>query len=93
MSAVLELKGNIRVFARIRPISAHEKEAGKKSITLCPSETELSLCLGGKVSSFSFDRVFGQESTQEEVFSETAPLVYIHIYYYILNTSIYRWWQ
>ena len=72
---VQELKGNIRVFARVRPISGREKESGRKSVVLCPSETEMSLCAGGKLSTFNFDRVFGQESTQEEVFAETEPLV------------------
>jgi len=72
---VQELKGNIRVFARIRPISAREKEASRKSVALCTSDSEMSLCAGGKLSMYNFDRVFGQDSTQEEVFEETGPLV------------------
>jgi kinesin family protein C2/C3 len=72
---VQELKGNIRVFARIRPISAREQESSKKSVALCASDSELSLCTGGKMSMFNFDKVFGQDSTQEEVFEETGPLV------------------
>jgi hypothetical protein len=63
------------VFARIRPISAREQESSKKSVASCTSDSELSLCTGGKMSMFSFDRVFGQDSTQEEVFEETGPLV------------------
>ena len=55
---------------------AGEKEAGKKSVALCSSDNDLSLGLGsGKMASFNFDKVFGQESTQEEVFEETGPLV------------------
>ena len=72
---IQELKGNIRVFARIRPISAREQESSKKSVASCTSDSELSLCTGGKMSMFSFDRVFGQDSTQEDVFEETGPLV------------------
>jgi len=53
-----------------------EKEAGKKCVALCSSENDLSLGLGGgKMASFNFDKVFSQESTQEEVFDETGPLV------------------
>ena len=70
---IQELRGNVRVFCRVRP-------SGNDNATPCvetlPDTTSVNLQLGPKKSSaFSFDRAFGPESTQEEVFGEVSGLV------------------
>jgi kinesin family member C1 len=84
---VQELKGNIRVMCRVRPTTeAEEKEAAKIAYPDVEKESrELEIqgpeeksSLGNitkKTSAFSFDRVFGPGSQNEEVFGEISQLV------------------
>lgn len=88
-NTVLELKGNVRVFCRIRPLSENE-EQGCESLALAPITTGdlsgrgLELENASQKSAlnkdvqkhmFTFDRTFGPSSTQEEVFEEVSMLV------------------
>ncbi|XP_070702432.1 kinesin-like protein KIFC1 [Pempheris klunzingeri] len=81
---IQELKGNIRVFCRVRPLvsgglSKHIMlPAGdKKMITLAKTEESHT----GKTAdtqknyNFNFDRVFGPQTSQQEVFEEISLLV------------------
>ncbi|KAK3135685.1 hypothetical protein QOZ80_5BG0422170 [Eleusine coracana subsp. coracana] len=75
---LIELKGNIRVFCRCRPLSTDEVTRGCSSIVeiepLC--ETELQFLPSEKEwKAFRFDHVFGPEDSQEAVFAETVPVV------------------
>lgn len=85
---VQELKGNIRVMCRVRPVFANgaEGEAAKITIPDVDKESkELEIrgkeeksSLGNvtrKNHSFTFDRVFGPESQNQEVFEEISQLV------------------
>lgn len=67
---VQELRGNIRVFCRVR------KDDRDKPCLQVPSRVEL-LCPDdqGRPREFDFDRVFDSSATQEEVFEDTAPLL------------------
>jgi len=67
---VLELKGNIRVFCRVRPI-----EGRGGAIECLPDRTTVRLDQGGRPHPFSFDRVFAPQATQEQVFQEVSELV------------------
>lgn len=58
--------GNIRVFARIRPVFSDEQQANVDVLD------DTTLVSSGK--SYCFDKVFGFNSTQEEVFEEVKPL-------------------
>ncbi|KAI8373234.1 kinesin [Radiomyces spectabilis] len=86
-NTIQELKGNIRVFCRIRPILEHEKQRGVNMASIHISgedgenielleETYSSLGkLSKKTYSFSFDKVFAPESTQEDCYLEISQLI------------------
>ncbi|XP_029299027.1 kinesin-like protein KIFC1 isoform X3 [Cottoperca gobio] len=83
-NAIQELKGNIRVFCRVRPLvegglSKHIQlpTSDTKAITLAKTEESHT----GKTAdtqknyNFNFDRVFGPQASQQEVFEEISLLV------------------
>ncbi|CAK9274144.1 unnamed protein product [Sphagnum jensenii] len=75
---VLELKGNIRVFCRCRPLSASEIAMGSGSVAEFESAMNGDLIIrtgtaGKKL--FKFDQVFSPEDGQDDVFADTAPVV------------------
>ncbi|XP_077180582.1 kinesin-like protein KIFC1 [Paroedura picta] len=86
---VQELKGNIRVFCRVRPLLPHEKQAHKGMGHLYfPPDDNRTIMLSKAEEShvgrerkddiiyeFNFDRVFQPSSLQEDVFEEIALLV------------------
>jgi kinesin family protein C2/C3 len=80
---VQELRGNIRVYARARPLSdAEANAAATYAVTIPPADeagepsTELQLeSAKGKINAFQFDAVFGPESTQSGVFAQIVSLV------------------
>uniref|UniRef100_G3NAT2 Kinesin-like protein n=1 Tax=Gasterosteus aculeatus aculeatus TaxID=481459 RepID=G3NAT2_GASAC len=83
-NAIQELKGNIRVFCRVRPLvegglSKHIQLSPSDNKTITLAKTEESHT--GKAAdtqknyNFSFDRVFGPQSLQQEVFEEISLLV------------------
>ncbi|KAL6461117.1 hypothetical protein MHYP_G00310830 [Metynnis hypsauchen] len=85
-NTIQELKGNIRVFCRVRPLLPN-KEVSIPHIQL-PAHDDKSLTLAKmeeshtgratdtqKSYNFNFDRVFGPHSSQSEVFEEISLLV------------------
>jgi kinesin family protein C1 len=85
---VQELKGNIRVMCRVRPVfnTGAEGEVAKLSYPDVDKESKELEILGkeeksslGNITrknhSFTFDRVFGPESQNQEVFEEISQLV------------------
>jgi hypothetical protein len=64
----VEVRGNVRVFCRVRP---HPESA----VRCLPGATALTLASDGREHAFSFDRVFGPTSTQQEVFGSVSELV------------------
>ena len=71
---LMELRGNIRVYYRVRPISAAEMADGADSVRF-PQDDEISVLAECGPKSFEFDRVFSPESSQTQVFEDTAPLI------------------
>lgn len=74
---VQSLRGNIRVFCRIRPLLSNEIEAGE-SEAIIPTNEMLVTAEDpddpGRPQSFAFDRVFGPADAQEVVFDEMRQL-------------------
>lgn len=72
-----ELKGNIRVYTRVRPMNSREKELGDQGAVNVGMDEVLQVVQNdrGVKKNFEFDRVFGPKSTQQEVFADTEPLV------------------
>ncbi|XP_047678232.1 kinesin-like protein KIFC3 isoform X4 [Tachysurus fulvidraco] len=74
---LVRLKGNIRVFCRVRPICKEELEADSKSVVTFDSDDDAVLYLSnkGKLMAFDMDKVFTPQATQAEVFQEVQSLV------------------
>lgn len=85
---VQELKGNIRVFCRVRPplesepesdiaqIAFPDNEEESKEISVMGPEEKSSLgIVSRKNNAFSFDRVFGPRTQNADVFDEISQLV------------------
>nr|XP_046274682.1 kinesin-like protein KIFC1 [Scatophagus argus] len=83
-NTIQELKGNIRVFCRVRPLvdGGHSKHiqlsaSDNKALTLAKTEESHT----GKTAetqknyNFNFDRVFGPMASQQEIFEEISLLV------------------
>ncbi|KAJ9457841.1 Kinesin-like protein klpA [Diplonema papillatum] len=87
-NSLQELKGNIRVFARLRPCLGSEQGSDKlfgfpddldsRKIEICepPTTSVTGAIKPGKVTSFEFDRAFAPTSPQSDVFEEVAQLVH-----------------
>ncbi|TVU02415.1 hypothetical protein EJB05_52096, partial [Eragrostis curvula] len=74
-NTILELKGNIRVFCRVRPVLSNESGA----VTFPKSGENIGrgieLIHNGQEYSFTFDKVFDHSASQEDVFIEISQLV------------------
>ncbi|KAG9144365.1 hypothetical protein Leryth_025071 [Lithospermum erythrorhizon] len=75
---MIELKGNIRVFCRCRPLNGEEIANGYTSVVDLDScqENEIHiLCSDSSRKQFKFDHVFRPEDNQDAVFVQTRPVV------------------
>lgn len=71
---IQELRGNVRVFARIRPFLSNENDNSVPFVN--PSgETTLQVVRGTQHNSFQFDRVFAPSAGQEAIFDEVSEFV------------------
>ena len=76
LSKMLQLQGNIQVFCRIRPVSVKEIKQGCKTTVEALSESELG-CFDSRTNqwkSFAFDRVWGTDQSQQEIFQDVEPI-------------------
>ncbi|KAL4630315.1 kinesin-like protein KIFC3 isoform X3 [Arapaima gigas] len=73
---LVRLKGNIRVFCRVRPVGQGEQDEGKNVVAFdANDDAVLQLYNKGKAMTFELDKVFPPEATQEEVFQEVRSLI------------------
>ncbi|PAA67382.1 hypothetical protein BOX15_Mlig012450g1, partial [Macrostomum lignano] len=64
-----ELRGNIRVFCRVR------NETSAKMSLATPNDQDVVTVGGNDKKMFQFDRAFGVNSTQDEVYSVVSPII------------------
>ncbi|CAM8990323.1 unnamed protein product [Rhodiola kirilowii] len=79
-NTILELKGNIRVFCRVRPLLPEDDASMESKAVSFPTSTEsagraLDVMQNGQKLSFTFDKVFTPDVSQEDVFVEISQLV------------------
>ncbi|KAH3772055.1 hypothetical protein DPMN_173387 [Dreissena polymorpha] len=75
---LVELKGNIRVFCRVRPLIREDGSGSQAEdiVTLDQDDSGvLYINSKGRTQTFDVDRVFGEGSTQQEVFDEVKALI------------------
>ncbi|KAJ9566172.1 hypothetical protein OSB04_002138, partial [Centaurea solstitialis] len=78
-NTILELKGNIRVFCRVRPLLPDDGPGAELGVGY-PASVELAgrgidLVQSGQKYPFTFDKVFAHDASQQEVFTEISQLV------------------
>lgn len=66
-----ELKGNIRVFVRVKPLGDQEQ---RNLVEIVENEVRVNDLDHKKMQTFDFEKIFSQYSTQLEVFEEVCPL-------------------
>lgn len=98
-----ELKGNIRVFCRIRPrldseiqepelrVQVPDNDEVKQEIEIEDSKGRPSSANGSKKHNFKFDKVFQQRSKNPEIFEEISQLVQSALYGF--NVCIFAYGQ
>ncbi|KAJ8424941.1 hypothetical protein Cgig2_030897 [Carnegiea gigantea] len=79
-NTILELKGNIRVFCRVRPLLPEDGCSSDAPVIAYPTPTEgheqgIDLIQSGQRYAFTFDKVFSHEASQNDVFVEISELV------------------
>ncbi|KAM4103027.1 hypothetical protein ACJW30_06G048200 [Castanea mollissima] len=79
-NTILELKGNIRVFCRVRPLLPDDGISTEGKVFTYPTSTEIlgrgiDVGQNGQKHSFTFDQVFMPDATQDDVFVEISQLV------------------
>ncbi|CAH2071717.1 unnamed protein product [Thlaspi arvense] len=79
-NTILELKGNIRVFCRVRPLLPDDGGRQEASVIAYPTAAEslgrgIDVVQSGNKHPFTFDKVFDHGASQEEVFFEISQLV------------------
>jgi kinesin family protein C1 len=76
---LIELRGNIRVFCRVRPSASGDactEFTGEQELIIRNAAAAAAAAnKAAAVSLFQFDRVFNMQSTQAQVFAEVAPFV------------------
>ncbi|KAK7196469.1 C-terminal motor kinesin [Novymonas esmeraldas] len=75
-NTIQELKGNIRVYCRVRPMMPKELEGGYTDVMSYPTQDEIKFTdSNGRPKLFEFDEVYPPTSPQARVFEDTAPLI------------------
>lgn len=75
-NTIQELKGNIRVYCRVRPMLRKEIDGGYTDVMSYPSQDEVKFVdASGRPKLFEFDEVYPPTAPQVRVFEDTAPLI------------------
>ncbi|KAI3830579.1 hypothetical protein MKW92_002766 [Papaver armeniacum] len=75
-NTIEDMKGKVRVFCRLRPLSAKEVSEGEKNVVVSYDEYTIEHpWKDDKVKQHLYDRVFDGRASQEDVFEDTKYLV------------------
>ncbi|KDP20822.1 hypothetical protein JCGZ_21293 [Jatropha curcas] len=79
-NTILELKGNIRVFCRVRPLLPDDSVGTEAPVIAYPTSAEtlgrgIDLMQSGQKYPFTFDKVFSHDASQQDVFVEISQLI------------------
>jgi len=78
---LLDMKGKIRVYCRLRPISEKEvAEKEREAVTAVDEFTVEFLWKDDNPKQYIYDRVFGGDATQETVFEDTRVSLTVTTY-------------
>lgn len=83
---IQELKGNIRVYCRVRPLTTKEKSGMDKNYRIAfpndesivvktVAQSNIGMAAKSKVVNFQFSRTFGPQCQQDDIFEEVGGLV------------------
>ncbi|EEA07213.1 kinesin motor domain-containing protein [Cryptosporidium muris RN66] len=76
---VQEIRGNIRVFCRIRPLLPSENKDSCIQYDISEDDSTITIKnngnRGSSISAFSFDRIFLPKCSQQDVFEEVSQLI------------------
>ncbi len=70
------ISSNIQINIRCRPLTTSEIENEEKLKVFIHDERNLSILLDEQEKNFHFDKVYGPDSSQEEIFSSVRPLLH-----------------
>ncbi|XP_075659531.1 kinesin-like protein KIN-14U [Castanea sativa] len=73
LNKILDIKGSVRVFCRVRPMLLTDKKRIHEPISA--GSEKIAVKLAGTRKEFKFDKVFQQETSQEDVFAEVEPIL------------------
>nr|QWT43336.1 kinesin-like protein KIN14G [Citrullus lanatus] len=73
LNTILDIKGSIRVFCRVRPFLLIDRRRICEPILL--EQDKVRVQSSGTRKEFEFDKVFSKEASQEEIYSEVEPIV------------------
>jgi chromosome segregation ATPase len=76
LTRILKLQGNIQVGCRIRPMAVEELQKGCREVAQALTETELG-CFNERTRtwhSYAFDKVWGPDARQRDVFQDVEPM-------------------
>ncbi|XP_060966435.1 kinesin-like protein KIN-14U [Cannabis sativa] len=73
LNKILDIKGTIRVFSRVRPFLAVERRKIPEPISI--GTEKITVKSAGVKKEFEFDKVFPQEVNQGDVFAEVEPIL------------------
>ncbi|KAJ8770952.1 hypothetical protein K2173_022176 [Erythroxylum novogranatense] len=73
LNKILDTKGSIRVFCRLRPLISSVKRRNDEPISVWEENIEVKYL--GSRKDFRFDKVFRQAATQDDIFEEVEPVI------------------
>ncbi|KAL8043668.1 hypothetical protein ABFX02_09G128057 [Erythranthe guttata] len=79
-NTIMELKGNIRVFCRVRPLLSDDGDGNDAKVVSFPTSMGrlgrgIDVTKNGQKHPFTYDKVFKPDDSQEDVFVEISQLV------------------